>query len=190
MRSAGVFAVVMLALACFGQSPFGQAPVSQTRPVALTAQAATSGKVDFAGVAKLESAFEQRLKSLDPNDPVDQLGACSGVYLSGYGLVFTTPLSLVAAPVFGPFTGGFTPQKADAVHKRKLAQLPALRKAMSELLVQAAKASATLPPEEKVVVAVRLVYLNYEDKTGLPNQIVMSADRAAALSGAIHTDEQ
>jgi hypothetical protein len=164
--------------------------MNQTRPVAMTAQTAASGKADFAGVAKLESAFEQRLKNLGSNDPVDQLGACSGVYLNGYGLVFTTPLSLVAAPVFGPFTGGFTVQKADGVHKRKLAQLPFLRKAMSDMLVQAAKASPALPPEEKVVVAVRLVYLDWEDKTGLPNQIVMSADRASALAGAIHTDEQ
>jgi len=179
----------MLALACFGQSPFGQS-MNQARPVALTAQAPAPGKVDFAGISKLEGAFEQKVKNLNPGDPVDQLGACSGVYLGGYGLVFTTPLSLVAAPVFGPFTGGFTPQKAEVIHKRKLAQLPALRKAMSDMVVQAAKASTTLSPEEKVVVAVRLVYLDYEDKTGLPNQIVMSADRASALSGAIHTDEQ
>jgi len=34
-------------------------------------------------------------------------------------------------------------------------------------------------------VAVRLVYLNYEDKTGLPNQIVMSADRAAAAATSL-----
>lgn len=181
MRSAGVFAVVVLALVCFGQQP-----MSQTHAVALTGP---SAKFDFAEVAKLESVFEEKLKDLNPNDPVDRLGACSGVYLSGYGLVFTTPLSLVPAPVFSPFTGGYTPQKADAIHARKLKNLPALKKAMTEMLEQTAK-TAALPADEKVVIAVRLFYLDYEDKTGLPNEIVMSADRAGALSGAIHTDER
>jgi hypothetical protein len=47
-----------------------------------------------------------------------------------------------------------------------------------------------LPPNEKVVVAVRLFYMDWEDKNGLPNQIVMTADRASAVAGKIETDEQ
>jgi hypothetical protein len=147
-------------------------------------------RIELNGVAQVESGFEQRLKGLDPIDPFDRLGACSGVYVSGYGLVFTTAVSLVGAPVFGPFTGGFTKEKADAVHKRMLAHLPALRKAMSEMLTGAAKSLNSLPPNEKVVVAVRLFYMDWEDKNGLPNQIVMTADRASAVAGKIETDEQ
>jgi hypothetical protein len=146
--------------------------------------------IDSAAVAKIESAFEQKVKDLDPNDPFDRLGACSGVYISGYGLVFTLPLSLVSAPTFGPFTGGFTPQKADAIHKRKLAHLPLLKKAMSEMALQASKAFPTLPPTDKVVVAARLFYLDYEDKTGLPNQMVIAADHASALAGNIQPPEE
>jgi hypothetical protein len=172
MRIIGVLSVVALAMACSGQEPPNQARPAAKRP-------------DLSGVAKIESGFEQKLKDLDPTDPFDRLGACAGVYLSGYGLVFTTPLSLVAAPTFGPFTGGFTVEKAEAVHRRKLAHLPVLKKAMREMVAEAAKAWSALPANEKVVVAARLFYMDYEDKTGLPSQIVMSADRASALAGNI-----
>ena len=188
MRTGGILAVVALAMACSGQEP-----PSQARPVALTAPiqpAPAAKRMDLSGVAKIESSFEQKLLDLDPSDRFDRLGACSGVYLSGYGLVFTIPLSLVAPPTFGPFTGGYTPEKAAALHKRKLAHLPALKKGLIEMLTQAAKASSGLPPNEKVVVAARLFYLDYEDKTGLPNQIVVTADPASALVGNIQVEEQ
>jgi hypothetical protein len=178
MRAAGVLAVVVLTMVCSGQEP-----PSQARPVA-------AKRLELSAVPKIESLFEQRLKDLDATDPFDRLGACSGVYLSGYGLVFTIPLSLVAYPTFGPFTGGFTPQKAEAIHKRKLAHLPALRKAMREMLIEGARAFPALPPNEKIVVAARLFYLEYEDKTGLPNQMVIAADRASALAGNIQPPEE
>jgi len=157
--------------------------------LAETAPSATH--FDIAGVPKMESAFERQLRGLDPNDSFDLLGACSGVYLDGYGLVFTIPLSLIAPPPsFGPFTGGYTAQKAEAIHKRKLAHLPALRKALSDMLLEASRSFSGLPPNEKIAIAARLYYLDYEDKAGLPDQVVVSADRATALSGKIQTEEQ
>ena len=41
-----------------------------------------------------------------------------------------------------------------------------------------------------VVVAVRLDYLNWEDTTGLPAQILMRADRKSALAGDIKEEQQ
>ena len=190
MRTAAVLPVLALAMACSAQEP-----PSQVSPVAVAAPvqpppAPAMKRLDFNAVAKIESDFERKLEHLDSADPFEAMGACSGIYLNGYGLVFTTAVSLASAPKFGPFTGAYTKEKAEAVHKRKLAHLPALRKAMSEMLIGAAKSLSALPPNEKVVVAVRLFYLDYEDRTGLPNQIVMTADRASALAGNIQTEEQ
>jgi hypothetical protein len=173
MRSAGILAVVALAMTGFGQESPGPA------------RSAAAKRVDLSGIPKMESLFEQKLRGLDTTDPMELLGACSGVYLSGYGLVFTIPLSLVKPPEFSPFTSAYTPQKAEVVHKRKLAHLPALRKALSEMLIDGAKAFPALPPNEKIVVAARLFYLDYEDKTGLPNQMVVSA-----LGGIIQPPEE
>jgi hypothetical protein len=61
---------------------------------------------------------------------------------------------------------------------------------MSEMALQASKAFPTLPPTDKVVVAARLFYLDYEDKTGLPNQMVIAADHASALAGNIQPPEE
>jgi hypothetical protein len=190
MKLAGVLTVLVLATVCCGQERSGPfhsvAPLPPTQPATATVVKPHDPSV----VAKIESAFEQKLRGLDAADPFVALGACSGVYLNGYGLVFTTGVSLASAPTFGPFTGGYTKEKADAVHKRKLAHLPALKKAMSEMLTGAAKSLTAFPPDEKFVVAVRLFYLDYEDRTGLPTQIVMTADRASALAGIIQTEEQ
>ena len=41
-----------------------------------------------------------------------------------------------------------------------------------------------------VVVAVRLDYLNWEDTSGLPGQILMRADRRSALAGYIEEEQQ
>jgi hypothetical protein len=188
MKDARIFAVAALAVVCFGQEQSGPArPMAATAPVPAPLSVKRLDPVDFAAVSKMEAAFEQKVQELDPADRFDRLGACSGVYLSGYGMVFTIPISLVASPIFSPFTGGYTPQKADAVHKRKLAHLPVLRKAMSEMALQAAKALPALPPNEQVAVAARLFYLDYEDKSGLPNLIVVKAEHGAVLAGSTQT---
>jgi hypothetical protein len=197
MRTAGIFFVAAVAVVCSGQEParqaVGRGVALAGRKGALQIASAVpqpGARVDFAGVAKIETVLEQRLKSLNPSDPIDLLGACSGVYLDGYGLVFTAPISLVIEQTFSPFNGGYTPQKAEAIHKRKLAQLPLLTKAANDMLVQAAKAATELPPDEKIALAIRFFYLDYEDTKGLPREIVVSADRASALAGRVLQEER
>jgi hypothetical protein len=80
-----------------------------------------------------------------------------------------------------------TDQQKAAVRRRKLAHLPQLEDVMKELVNTAARTQVTLPDDQKVIYAVRLCYLSYEDTTGLPAQIVMSADKKAATQGDIKT---
>ena len=47
-----------------------------------------------------------------------------------------------------------------------------------------------IPDNQLVVVAVRLAYLNWEDTSGLPGQILMRADRRSALAGDIKEEQQ
>jgi hypothetical protein len=195
MRIAACLSIVALAVVCSGQ----EAPRRGTGvrgPRLFQAAAATVPPVavpglDFAGVAKVESSVERKLKNLSTNDPIDLLGACSGVYLDGYGLVFTVPISLIAAPPsFGPFTGNYTPQKGEAVRQRKLKNLPIVVAAANEMLAQAAKTLPDLPPTEKIAVAIRFFYLDYEDTTGLPKEIVVSADSASAQAGHVQMESR
>ena len=98
MRSIGVFAVVVMALACFGQEP----PPSHA-----------AKRLDFAGVAKLEGAFEQKLKTLDSNDAVALLGATLAFPGSTTVHPTTPPVPLVlAAPSAAVGTiGGLVPDE-------------------------------------------------------------------------------
>jgi hypothetical protein len=47
-----------------------------------------------------------------------------------------------------------------------------------------------IPAGHKLVLVVRLYYGAWEDTTGMPAQVVMRADRAAAAAGKVETEER
>jgi len=126
----------------------------------------------------------------DANAPIDLLGATRGVYLDGYGAVFTSEISLVRAPSVTPFHQAITKQEMDQVHQKKLDHLPVLRNALKEMVKAAARSLFLVPENQQIVVAVRLDYLQWENVSGLPGLILMRADRKSALAGDIHHEEQ
>jgi hypothetical protein len=97
------------------------------------------------------------------------------VHLSGYGVVFSTEVGLVTVPPLTPFNPSYTKEEISKIHQRKLAKLPQLKQAMREMLVLAAGALEGLAPDEQIVVAVTLFYFNWEDRTGLPSQVLLRA---------------
>lgn len=139
----------------------------------------------------LERLFDNKLATIgNTNDPLDLLGATRGLYLDGYGAVFTTELSLIITPTINPFRQQITKEEAVKVHQRKLDRLPLLRKTMRDMVQASASVLGAMPANQQLVVAVRLLYLPWEDTTGLPGQIVMKAERRAALTDDIKTEEQ
>jgi hypothetical protein len=142
-------------------------------------------------IGTIETLGNTRLYALgSANDPVDMLGYMRGLYLDNYGVVFTSEISLIITPTLTPFRPTITKETHDQVHQKKIARLPALRVQMLELMKQAAKEFSQIPDSQRIVVAVRLRYLNWEDRTGLPAQIVMSATRKDALDGQVQTTEE
>lgn len=140
-------------------------------------------------LANLEKNFDSRLVALDPMDPIDMLGGTRALYLTGYGTIFTTELSLIVTPGLFPIaTSRYTPEFKAAVRRRKIARLPRLEELMKEMVNVTAKTLVTMPDDQQIVLAVRLRYLPEEDTTGLPAQIVMSADKKSAQLGDIKTE--
>jgi hypothetical protein len=140
-------------------------------------------------LANLEKNFDSRLTALDPLDPIDMLGGTRALCLEGYGAVFTTELSLIVTPgIFPIAVSRYTPEFKAKVRARKLARLPALEELMKEMVKVTAKTLTTMPDDQRIVLAVRLRYLPEEDTTGLPAQIVMSADKKSAQLGDIKTE--
>ena len=154
---------------------------------------ATDPNLKRAALRPVETAMDNRLLSATGDDPVELLGATRGLYLEGYGAVFTTEISLIVTPGLSPFRQQMRPEDVTRVHDRKLKRVPLVRQAMKEMMTAAAAALDAVPPREQIVLSVRSLYQGWEDTAGLPSQIVMKVDRAtllkkAGLDSAIQTE--
>ncbi len=145
---------------------------------------------NFAAMQKLEGDFDLSLKTADPANPFQVFGLAQGVYLAGFGAVFTAKLDLAVSNVLPMFPKA---QKTSAdvaeLHSRKLRHLDLLRAQMRSMITNSAK-TLDLGPNDQIVVAVRLLYQGWEDRSGLPDQIVMKADRRGAETGDVKVDVQ
>ncbi len=130
----------------------------------------------------VETSMNKRIRALNPTEEFLLLGLTHGVYLEGYGCVFTATVNLAEGPGISPFRQQVPEPERAALRKKKLERLPALRDAMREMLVNAAGVMDPVPTEEKLVMAVKLFHHPHEDSTGLPAQIVMQAPRRTLLS--------
>jgi hypothetical protein len=142
-------------------------------------------------LADIERRLDTKLASLGgANDPIDLLGASRGIYLDGYGAVFTVELSPIVTPGLNPFHTVITEPEKEKVRQRKLDRLPMLKELMRDMWRDSATALTAVPDNQQVVIAVRLLYLPWEDTRGLPGEIVMKGDRRAAVTGAVQMEEQ
>ena len=158
-------------------------PASATTGVSGTLQTAPA-RVTLASLATLARSFDRDFRTFALTDPIDVLGNTRGVYLDGFGAVFTTELSPIYTPGLSPFRPNISDKDKAQVRQRKLARLPVVERLMNSMLQSAAKELATVPEDQQIVVMVNFVYLPYEDTTGLPGQLVVQATRSAILSGA------
>jgi hypothetical protein len=141
-------------------------------------------RVPRSSLVPLESSFDVRITRPGQEDPFDLLGNTRAVYLAGYGLVLSAEVNLITTPPITPFRPAVSKEDIANLHRRKLAKLEVLKKAMRELMVAAASSVGPLPPGEQVVVAVTLFYYSWEQRAGLPSQILMQAPKAVLLGGA------
>jgi len=129
----------------------------------------------------MEKSFDQRIARYSADDPIDLLGATRGLYLDGYGAVFTTELSPVIAPGITPFRPVIAKDQVLKLWEKKKARLPVIRQTMLDMLVSSASGLKDLPVQEQIVVGVNLHYYSWEDKRELPSQILMQASRKSLL---------
>jgi hypothetical protein len=179
-----VFAGLALALAV----SHAQAPpqrVSMHPPVAATVAPA---RIPQGMLANLEKTFDGRMEAADSKDPFETYGdGTRGLYVEDFGTVFTTEISLIVTPGIFPMSPAITEEKRAAVRQRKLNHLQQLKDLMKDLMKVSAITLVPLPDDQKIVFAVRVRYQRWEDTTGLPAQIVMSADKKSVLQGDIKT---
>lgn len=142
---------------------------------------AEAPRVKRAALAAMEKAFDMKLLSAAAQEPFDLLGNTRGIYLEGYGAVFTAEIGLVYSPTINPFRLTIPKPEMAAVHLRKLRQLPILKENMRQMLLDCSASLDSVPPGEQIVVSVILFNRAWEDTTGLPSQVMMQAERRKLL---------
>jgi hypothetical protein len=147
----------------------------------LPAQRATPPRAE---VEAMEKSFDNRLQRFSIDTPIELMGLTRGLYLPGFGAVFSAEANLVQTPGISPFRPTISKEDIARIHAAKLRRLPELRSLMKDLLVSTAGSMDRLPLEEQLVLGIALFYNGWEDQSGMPRVITMQARRRALLDVA------
>ena len=123
---------------------------------AIWAGFAAAPRVKRPALAAMERSFDGRLEKLGAEDSFMLLGNTRGVYLEGYGAVFTAEVNLFQGPTITPFRQSISKEDVTRVHARKVQQLPGLKRKMREMLSDSAASLDTVPANERIALGVSL----------------------------------
>jgi len=180
---------LLLALAAVTYVPSGAAPAGTN----------DSPRVTRPMLVAMEKSLDSRVSRLSQDNPFVLLGPTRGIYLDGYGAVFTAEINLVSAPAaMMMFRPQLTKEEIEQHRQKKLERIPQLKQAMRQALIDSAASLDTVPAQEQIVVVAMLSKYPWEDTAGLPQQIMMQASKknlleqrnnATALDSVIRTIE-
>ena len=125
----------------------------------------------------LEKGFAQSLTA----SQMRILGYPSAIYIDGYGVVFTGEVNLSYSPMVDPFQQTIPTQVKARTQVAEQLQLPILRNEMRQLLLRSAVTLDTLPPAEQIVVGVKISQQSWQDRAGVPQQIVMQGQKSKLM---------
>lgn len=128
-------------------------------------------------LASLENTFTNTLHAAN----MEILALPRGVYLEGYGAVFTADVNLTFTPSINPFQLAIEKPVIERIYQKKLSQLPILRAGMQQILLDAGSVLDTVPVQEQIVLVVTLGNETWETTGKLPSQIYMQAQRAKLI---------
>jgi hypothetical protein len=143
--------------------------------------------VTRASLSTIETSLNDKLRVVGP-DPYDVLGLTRGTYLAGYGVLFTFEVNLVYSTGPNPFRPPMTREEIASLRDRKFHKLLVLKDTMRRTMASAA-ALPGLAPNDHVAVEAFLLYYSWENQSGLPHRILMTASRSSLLEvGAKNAD--
>ena len=138
------------------------------------AQRTGPGQADLLAI---ESSFDNKLKRTFDDIPFLLLDRTNGTYIDGFGAVFTSTVNLVMTPNLNPFKQEVSAEDKLRFQQAKVKKLPQLRQLMTDFLVSSAGAMDKLPPEESIVLSVKLFYQPWELHQGLPERVMVSGQK-------------
>jgi hypothetical protein len=145
---------------------------------------ADNPKVTRGMIEAMQQSLDNKLSGLWPQDPAEVIGLSQGAYIRGYGAVFLGEVNLAPAAGISPFHPTVSADEVRRTHEKKVQRMAAIRTAMRAMLVDSARSLDSLPTDEQVAVGLSLFYWKWENRDGLPAQIVMHAPRKVLLQSA------
>src|SRR5579863_8970745 len=145
---------------------------------------ADSPKVNRGMIEAMERSLDNKIAGLWPQEPAEVLGLSQGAYIQGYGAVFLGEVNLAPTAEITPFHPTASADEVRRTHEKKLQRLAAIRTTMRAMLVDSARSLDSLPGDEQVTIGLSLFYWKWENRDGLPAQIVMHAPRKVLLQSA------
>lgn len=148
--------------------------------VALIAIAGDKPRVSRASLVAMEKSLDDRVTRFWGENPFALLGPTRGIYLEGYGAVFTAEVNLANSPITLMHLS-LTKQELEEHHQKKLERVPKLKGILRQALADSAASLDGVSPEEQIVIAVFLARYPWEDTAGIPGQITMQAQKKKLL---------
>jgi hypothetical protein len=148
------------------------------------AASAEKPRIKRTALAAMEESFDRRLTRL-ADDPYLLVGNTRGIYLEGYGAVFTAEVSLANGPGLSPFHPILTKDELARIRAKKLERIPALRQSMRDMLLAASASLDEVPSSEQIAIGVSLIHRPEEDKSGMPGQILMQGAKGQLLDAKL-----
>ena len=142
--------------------------------------AAAGPRVSRTSLAAMEKSLDQTISNLWKDNQYLLLGSTRGVYLEGYGAVFTAEVNLVANPI-SLMNTRLTPADVARFKQTKLERVGMLKKTLREALASSAASLDTVPGEEKMTIVAFLDHFPWEDMNGVPSQITVEGQKKALL---------
>jgi hypothetical protein len=146
----------------------------------LAATAITPARVTRPALRTMEKSLDARIGAIWADNPLALVGPTRGVYLDGFGAVFTAEVSLASSGM-SLMHVVLTDKDKAAVVKAKNERVPQLMNALEEALVASAASLDPLPGNEQVVIEVILDRYDWEDKPAYPAEMIVQATKQRLL---------
>jgi hypothetical protein len=148
---------------------------------AFAISAADAPRVSRVTMLTVEKSLDNSLMRLWTDNPTGLVGASRGVYLPGYGVVITAEVNLATANI-SMMNPTITDADKLALKKKKIERIPQLKKTLKELVASAAAALDTVPPTDKVTIALILPRYSWEDPAAVPLQVTVEGTRQQLMT--------
>jgi hypothetical protein len=148
---------------------------------AICAAAATTTRVSRNVLKAVEVSLDERIKGLWPDNPFSLIGNNTrGLYLDGYGAVFTVDVSPVLS-LTSLMHPSVTKEEVVKAHKERIERIAQLKQVMRLAVADAAASLDPVPADDQITMVVYLAYHQWEDISGTPAQLTFQGKKKALL---------